>query len=341
MTGPRNPAANPWPLGDQDGYDIGLCACDEGPYLGARKAGTPCCCERCGFITLDQWEHIQRAMTPTQHPAPEVVGLAEVLAAHEARWTTHGDVRYYQVIHCGDYRCDWSLRQKRSMTTDACYDAHRVHVAERVAAHLRTMLDAVRAEAKAEERERIARCIRTEAHGRNDAAWNRALLFAAGCALARYDQHDAHSFCANRDACPRCSLLVGRDETGPDPGFASMCTTCGRGLVSAGEWCCGAFTPPAEPDAGDVGEALAKVVNPDAFDGNWQSSQETARWIARAILASDWLTNRECKAAERALREAADALDDHTDCDCEDGDHLTRLATSKWLRARADREAGR
>lgn len=36
------------------GYDLTVCRCEGGPYLGARKAGTPCCCERCGFITEDQ-----------------------------------------------------------------------------------------------------------------------------------------------------------------------------------------------------------------------------------------------------------------------------------------------
>ena len=40
------------------GYDVLICTCPEGPYLGARKMGTPCCCERCGFITADQWNHI-------------------------------------------------------------------------------------------------------------------------------------------------------------------------------------------------------------------------------------------------------------------------------------------
>lgn len=57
------------------------------------------------------------------------------------------------------------------------------------------------------ERERIARCLRNEAHGRNDAAFNRALLFAAGCVLAEYDRYDAHSLCYDRTTCPRCSRL--------------------------------------------------------------------------------------------------------------------------------------
>lgn len=53
-----------WPLGDQCGYDIGLCQCYGGPRLGARKAGTPCCCERCGFMTPDQWQHITDGLKP-------------------------------------------------------------------------------------------------------------------------------------------------------------------------------------------------------------------------------------------------------------------------------------
>lgn len=36
------------------GYDLNICRCDGGPYLGARQAGAPCCCERCGFMTEDQ-----------------------------------------------------------------------------------------------------------------------------------------------------------------------------------------------------------------------------------------------------------------------------------------------
>lgn len=40
-----------------------------------------------------------------------------------------------------------------------------------------------------------------------------------------------------------------------------------------------------------------------------------------------------------ALRAAADVLDDHTNCSCEDaarGSHLKRMVDSKWLRDRAD-----
>jgi hypothetical protein len=38
----------------QEGYLLKVCSCPTGPYLGARRAGTPCCCESCGFITRDQ-----------------------------------------------------------------------------------------------------------------------------------------------------------------------------------------------------------------------------------------------------------------------------------------------
>lgn len=37
-----------------DGLAVSICRCEGGPYLGARKAGTPCCCERCGFLTENQ-----------------------------------------------------------------------------------------------------------------------------------------------------------------------------------------------------------------------------------------------------------------------------------------------
>ena len=38
----------------ESGYALTVCSCEGGPYLGARKAGTPCCCEVCGFITQEQ-----------------------------------------------------------------------------------------------------------------------------------------------------------------------------------------------------------------------------------------------------------------------------------------------
>jgi len=59
--------------------------------------------------------------------------IADLLAQHEARWTTHGWERTYQVMHCaGD--CDWRLRQKALMSDDDCFEKHRRHVAEQIAA---------------------------------------------------------------------------------------------------------------------------------------------------------------------------------------------------------------
>ena len=66
-------------------------------------------------------------------------GLAGVLAAHEARWTTHGWDRPYEVIHCVSADCDWSLRQKALMTDEDCYEAHRAHVAAALLDHLRAV----------------------------------------------------------------------------------------------------------------------------------------------------------------------------------------------------------
>lgn len=51
-----------WPIGDQAGYDIKLCTCEDGAYVGARQMGKPDCCERCGFMTPDQWDHIAGAL---------------------------------------------------------------------------------------------------------------------------------------------------------------------------------------------------------------------------------------------------------------------------------------
>jgi hypothetical protein len=59
------------------------------------------------------------------------VTLAEVLAGvareHHWRWWTHGDVRTYEVLHC--HACDWTIRQKASMSDDDCYDAFADHLA--------------------------------------------------------------------------------------------------------------------------------------------------------------------------------------------------------------------
>lgn len=49
---------NNWFPDDQHGFSVAVCDCPEGPYIGARKSGTPCCCERCGFMTREQFEFL-------------------------------------------------------------------------------------------------------------------------------------------------------------------------------------------------------------------------------------------------------------------------------------------
>ena len=56
-----------WFPDDQHGYSIALCRCADGPYLGARKMGTPCCCERCGFMTQDQWDALLEWLAEQVH----------------------------------------------------------------------------------------------------------------------------------------------------------------------------------------------------------------------------------------------------------------------------------
>lgn len=46
---------------DPEGYSLTACSCAEGPYIGARRAGSPCCCERCGLITLEALEALVAA----------------------------------------------------------------------------------------------------------------------------------------------------------------------------------------------------------------------------------------------------------------------------------------
>lgn len=43
------------------GYSLAICDCENGPYLGARKMGSPCTCERCGYITQEQLDFILAA----------------------------------------------------------------------------------------------------------------------------------------------------------------------------------------------------------------------------------------------------------------------------------------
>ena len=106
---------------------------------------------------------------------------------------------------CREYHpMHWDMGYgKRNKPCGAC----RIH-AQRLAPLVAEEVAAAEVRARADERERIARCLRAEAHGRNDAAFNRALLFAAGCALAEYDQHEAHSYCRDPQTCPRCRRIA-------------------------------------------------------------------------------------------------------------------------------------
>ena len=51
-----------WFPDDQHGYSVAICRCEEGPYLGARKMGTPCRCERCGFMTQEQFDFLTESL---------------------------------------------------------------------------------------------------------------------------------------------------------------------------------------------------------------------------------------------------------------------------------------
>lgn len=70
-------SAGAWPLGDQDGYALRVCSCEQGPYLGTRRSGTPCCCERCGYLTPDQWTYIRRGVLAA---AMDALGRLDVRA---------------------------------------------------------------------------------------------------------------------------------------------------------------------------------------------------------------------------------------------------------------------
>jgi hypothetical protein len=62
-----------------------------------------------------------------------------------------------------------------------------------------------------------------------------------------------------------------------------------------------------------------------------------AERMARAVLASDWLAERERAAAEKALRDAAGDVWGISDTSA--GSPVFRAQVEDWLRARADRLA--
>ena len=51
-----------------EGYALVMCHCEEGPYLGARRAGAPCCCERCGMMTQEQYDDIEARILIDKRP---------------------------------------------------------------------------------------------------------------------------------------------------------------------------------------------------------------------------------------------------------------------------------
>lgn len=77
-----------------------------------------------------------------------------------------------------------------------------------------------------------------------------------------------------------------------------------------------------------LGAAITQLL-----DEHWPNSGVNG-WYLTDLLAP-LLAARERAARAEALRAEADRLDDHTDCECEPGDHLTRLIGAKGLRDRA------
>lgn len=81
MTRPKDEATVVVGSLTESGYPIALCSCGEGPYVGARMAGRPCCCERCGFMVPEQWEAIRAALIPARPKnEAEARGMVEALS---------------------------------------------------------------------------------------------------------------------------------------------------------------------------------------------------------------------------------------------------------------------
>lgn len=75
-----------WFPDDQNGYSIALCECDDGPYLGARRMGTPCRCERCGRLTPEQWEFLAEHVRAEARPPGRPQGGMKSEAGRAAYW---------------------------------------------------------------------------------------------------------------------------------------------------------------------------------------------------------------------------------------------------------------
>jgi len=78
---------------DPEGFSIVLCHCEEGPYYGARKMGTPCRCERCGFMVREQWE----ALTAARDRARDAEVRRVVERVRPPAWTVPADLLGGQV----------------------------------------------------------------------------------------------------------------------------------------------------------------------------------------------------------------------------------------------------
>lgn len=71
------------------GYSVQVCSCPEGAYLGARMAGTPCRCERCGFMTPEQFDALN-----VEARRAALIEAADLLAS-EARWQYELHTRHH------------------------------------------------------------------------------------------------------------------------------------------------------------------------------------------------------------------------------------------------------
>jgi hypothetical protein len=140
------------PATAHDGYALIVCSCDDGPYIGARKAGTPCCCEVCGFITQDQLDAVLAPDTGAGRVMGEredTEALTEVLAAHRA-------ASFFGTIGLQDPRdAGWYCTCRAKIAENAKWRAEPLaqHQAEMLAAHVRARVAAALApiEALADE----------------------------------------------------------------------------------------------------------------------------------------------------------------------------------------------
>ncbi|GAW50590.1 MULTISPECIES: hypothetical protein [unclassified Nocardioides] len=95
-----------WFPDDQHGYSIALCVCTGGAYLGARPMGTPCCCERCGRLTREQWDFLVEHVTANLRMRYEAsqAALGDLLSEHRVM------VEAVEAVandwHCDDPGCD-------------------------------------------------------------------------------------------------------------------------------------------------------------------------------------------------------------------------------------------